>query len=415
MENIEKVKEKANWCLECKLKPCSKNGCPIQTNIPEFIGKIKSDEYEEAYKILINNNIFSHVCSLVCPQEEQCEGSCVREIKQNPTQIGELERFVNEWAYENNIDKKIEKAESNGKKVAIIGSGPAGLECAVELLKNGYDVTIFEKDEMPGGILWYGIPDFRLPKDIVKNIISKVEKLGAQIRTNMQFGKNISLEELKKEFDSIFIAIGAGKSSVYSLTDEPNENIYKSDIFLKAYSEKKFIKNLGKVVVIGGGNVAMDCARTAVKMGAENVKILYRRDQEHMPARKIELQDAIADGVQFVPLTRVISANVEDGRIKSLNCIQTTIEEARAVDVQNSEFSVEANTVVFAIGLKPEKLLLESQGIMTQENGLVQIDENGMTNIENVYAGGDVTESKSTVCRALAAGKKAAIGIMNQK
>ena len=414
MKNIEEINELAGWCLNCKMKPCSKNGCPMQTDIPEFIQKIKQNELEEAYKILIDNNIFSHVCSLVCPQEDQCEGSCVRGIKQTSTKIGELERFINEWALENKIAYQIIKKAKNGKKVAIIGSGPAGIECSIELLKNGYDVTIFEKDEVAGGILWYGIPDFRLPKEIVKNLITKVENLGAQIKTNQELGRDFSIESLKKEFDAIFIAIGATSSTIYSLTDESCSTIYKSDVFLKAYNEDKYLKNLGKVVVIGGGNVAMDTARVAVKMGAESVKILYRRDEEHMPARKIELEEAIEDGVEFKPLVRVVSANIKDQKMVSVNCIKTQIIDSKAVDVEGEEFTIDANTVVFAIGLKPEKELLEKEGIQLNDWGMIQIDENGMTNLENVYAGGDVTESKSTVCRALAAGKKAAKGIMQK-
>lgn len=362
----------------------------------------------------MDNNIFSHVCSLVCPQEDQCEGSCVRGIKQTPTKIGELEKFINEWANENKIEHKIGKEPKNGKKVAIVGSGPAGLECAIELLKNGYDVTIFEKDAIAGGILWYGIPDFRLPKEIVENIVRKVENLGAEIKTGVEFGKDITIQSLKQDFDSIFLAIGATTSMMYSLADKELESVYPSDVFLKAYNENKFLHNLGKVVVIGGGNVAMDAARVAVKMGAESVKILYRRDEVHMPARKVELKEAIEDGVEFVPLTRVISANLEKEKMVSVNCIQTEIVEGKAVDVEHTEFVVEADTVVFAIGLKPEKALLEKEGVKLNDWDMVEIDEDGMTNLENVFAGGDATESKSTVCRALAAGKRAAKGIMKK-
>lgn len=412
MKSIEEIENLAKWCLNCKTRPCSKSGCPMQTDIPEFIEKIKLGEYEDAYKILIDNNIFSHVCSLVCPQEEQCEGKCVRAIKQVPTKIGELEKFINEWAAENNVEYKISKVEKNGKKVAIVGSGPAGLECAIELLKNGYDVTIFEKDELPGGILRYGIPDFRLSKDIVDEIISRIEALGAVIKTGIELGKEISIEKLNKDFDFVFIGIGATSSMIYELSEENVDSVYKSDEFLKAYNENKFIENLGKVVVIGGGNVAMDAARVAVKMGAENVKILYRRDEEHMPARKIELEETIQDGVEFVELTRVISANVENGKMVSVNCIKTEIVDGKAVDIENTEFVVDADCVVFAIGLKPEKVLLQNQGIKLNDWGMIEIDENGMTNIERVFAGGDVIDSKSTVCKALAAGKKAALGIM---
>lgn len=412
MEKIDEIKEKAKWCLNCKMKPCSKTGCPMNTEIPEFIEKIKTDEYEVAYRILMENNLFSHICSLVCPQEEQCEGSCVRSVKQTPTKIGELERFIHEWAEENQIEYSVSQLPKNGKKIAIVGSGPAGLECAIELLKNGYEVTIFEKEKIPGGILWYGIPDFRLPKKIVQKLLKTIENLGATFKTQVEFGKEVTLENLRNEFDRVFLGIGATTSMRYELAKEKLEKIYLSDVFLKAYNENQFLKDLGKVVVIGGGNVAMDASRAAIRMGAEGVQILYRRDKEHMPARKIELEEALEDGVTFQPLTRVISANGEQGKMVSLNCIQTKIVDNKAVDIQGTEFTVEANTVVFAIGLKPEKELLEKQGIKLNDWGMIEIDEQGKTNLENVFAGGDATESKSTVCRALAAGKRAAEGIM---
>lgn len=410
---MEKIKEMANYCLNCKMKPCSIKGCPIQTNIPEFITEVKNENFEKAYDILQENNIFSHVCSIVCPQEEQCEGSCVRGIKSSPTSIGKLEKIVNDWAIDNNYEYKFEKVENNGKKVAIIGAGPAGLECATTLLKNGFKVDIYEKDSIPGGILVYGIPDFRLSKDIVKKVINKIECLGANIITNKELGKDFSLDEISKKYDAVFLGIGAAKSSTYSLSDKNLNNVYDSDVFLRAYNENKFIKNLGTVVVIGGGNVAMDSARVAVKMGADKVKILYRRDRAHMPAREVELDDAINDGVEFKELTRVISANETNGNITSVNCARTEIVDGKAVDKKDSEEFIEnANTVVFAIGLKPDKSLIEKQGIELNDWGYIKVDENGKTNLKNVYAGGDNTESKATVCRALAAGKKAALGII---
>ena len=407
------IKEKANYCLNCKVKPCSIKGCPMQTKIPEFITEVKNENFKKAYDILAENNMCSYICSIVCPQEEQCEGSCIRGIKSIPTNIGILERTVNEWAIENNYEYKFDKKENNGKKVAIIGSGPAGIECAAELLKNGYSVDIFEKERIPGGILVYGIPDFRLSKNIVNNVIKKIENLGANFITNKELGKDFSLEELSQKYDAVFLSIGAAISSTYSLSENEIKNVYKSDYFLKAYNEKKYIKDLGTVVVIGGGNVAMDSARVAVRMGANKVKILYRRDREHMPAREIELDDAIKDGVEFKELTRVVSANEKNGKIISLNCVKTEIIDGKAVDIKDAkEFQEEANTVVFAIGLKPDKSLIQNQGIELDDWGYIKIDENGKTNLPNIYAGGDNTESKATVCRALAAGKKAAFGIM---
>ena len=410
---MKEILNLAEECLNCKVKPCSKKGCPINTDIPEFISMVKEEKFEEAYKILQKNNLSSYICSLVCPQEEQCEGSCIRGIKASSVHIGNLEKAVNEWAIKNNYEYKIEKKEFNGKKVAIIGSGPAGLACSIELLKEGFSVDIYEKDKIPGGILVYGIPDFRLEKSIVEDLINKIKNLGANFFTEKELGKDITLNELSKKYDAVFVGIGATKSMTYSLSEENVNGIYKSDEFLKAYNEKNFIKKLGKVVVIGGGNVAMDSARAAVKMGAEEVKILYRRDRSHMPAREVELDDAIKDGVKFKELVRVISADIEDGNIKNVNCIETEIIEGKAVDKQGAEnYKEEANTVVFAIGLKPDKNLLQNQGIQIDEWGYVKIDENGKTNLENIYAGGDNTESKATVCRALAAGKRAASGII---
>ena len=411
MENIEEIKQKANWCLQCKTKPCMEKGCPIHTNIPEFISKIKEEKFKEAYDILQENNIFSHICGTICPQEEQCEGSCIRGIKQVPTSIGKLEKFVNEWAKENEYEFVYQVGEEKDKKVAIIGSGPAGLECAYELRKQGYQVTIFEKDEDFGGILRYGIPDFRLSKDIIKKIIDKLKKMEIVFRNNTCFGKDIKIDDLKNEFDAIFLGIGAEKSSTYDLGDF--ESIYDSDTFLRAYNNKKYLDNLGDVVVIGGGNVAMDSARAAIRMNAKSVSILYRRDKDHMPARSIELEEAIEDGVKPVFLTRVIKGIGTGKKLEKLECIKTEIIDHKAIDIVNSEFEYKADSVVFAIGLKPNKELLQKQNIELNEYGLIKVDENCRTSIEKVYAGGDSVESKSTVCRAISSARTAAKAIIS--
>lgn len=412
MEELENIKKEAAWCLNCKTRPCSKQGCPMCTNIPEFIEEIKNDNMEKAYDILYGNNIFSHICSIVCPQEEQCEGSCIRGIKQTATNIGKLERFVNDWAVKNSYNAKIELKPNNGKKVAIIGSGPAGLECAIELIKEGFSVTVYEKDKLPGGILIYGIPDFRLDKKIVEKIINNLKQNGVKFETEKELGKDIFINDLKEKYDAVFLGIGATVSSTYKLSENENKNVFKSDDFLKKYNEGKKIENLGTVVVIGGGNVAMDSARAAIRMGADKVKILYRRDRAHMPAREIELDEAIEDGVEFKELTRVISLNDKSEKITSVNCIGTEIIDGKAVDIDGKEFEETANSIVFAIGLKPNKNLITNENIELDDWGYIKIDENGKTNLANVYAGGDCTESKSTVCRALAAGKKAALGII---
>ena len=405
----EEILEKANYCLKCKTKPCSK-ACPMHTNIPEFITEISKGEYEKAYKILRENNMFTHICSIVCPQEEQCEGSCVRGIKQSPTQIGKLEKFVNEWAEKNNIKYISEIKKQKNKRIAVIGSGPAGLQAAYDLRKEGFEVTIFEKEKKLGGILNYGIPDFRLEKEYVNNIIEELKQLGVKFETEKELGKNIHIKELLKKYDSISLGIGAEMPSQYNLGEF--DKIYDSDYFLKAYNSNNFIKDLGNVVVIGGGNVAMDSARAAVKMGATTSNVLYRRDEEHMPARKIELQEAVEDGVNPEFKTRVIKAEGTNRKIEKVKCIKTEVIDGKAIDMPNTEFDFKADSVVFAIGLKPNKEILEKEGLQYNDNGLISIDENGKTNIDNVYAGGDLAESKSTVCRALGSARKAAKSII---
>lgn len=411
MENLDDVLNKASKCLNCKNPMCRK-GCPIATNIPAFISKIKENNYLEAYNILQENNLMSEICSTVCPVERQCMGSCVRGIKGEPVQINYLERFINDWAKENNIKYDIKCKNISNKKTAIIGAGPAGLACSIELRKAGADVTIFEKEEMCGGILEYGIPDFRLSKNTIENLIDKVQALGVKIKTGVELGKDIDIKTLKEQgYEYIFLGMGAEKQTTYTLTNEQVYGIFKSDEFLKAYNTGKQIKNLGTTVVIGGGNVAFDSARTALRMGAKEVYILYRRNEELMPARKIELQEAIENGVQMVFQTKVIGATVANGKLNQIECIKTKIENEKAVDIKGSNYMMKVDTVIFAIGSKANEQLLNKLGIKT-ENGLVCVNENYMTNIDKVYAGGDLVETKSSVCRAIATGKKAAKAIL---
>ena len=411
MEPIEQIKEKDKYCLNCKHKPCQK-ACPMQTEIPAFIEKLKEGNIEEAYKILLNNNIFSPICSRVCPQEDQCEGSCTRGIKGTPVDIGKLEYLVNQYAKQNGIEYNIKHTEKSNHSVAIIGSGPASLSCAYELAKTGVDVAIFEKENELGGILRYGIPPYRLDKEELDNTINKILSLGIKVQTNCEFGKTLNIDDLKAQgYEAIFLGLGAGTPSIYSLCNEDLKGFYASDYFLKEYNQGNNIDNLGKTVVIGGGNVAMDCARTASRLGAD-VSILYRRGIENMPARKKEIEEAIDDGVKIVPCTKVTSAKGENGNITEIECIKTKVIDGKAVDLENTNYTMKVDSFIFAIGLSPEKELLEKEGI-AMEKGLIVIDENGKTNLDKVYAGGDVTESKSTVCRAIAAGKKAARGILN--
>lgn len=412
MYDINDIENKANKCLNCK-NPMCRTGCPIATAIPDFISKLKENDYKSAYELLQENNVMSEICSRICPVEQQCMSRCVRGIKGEPVQINYLEKFINDWAEENNIKYHYKIEDNIDNKVAIIGSGPAGIACSAELAKAGFkNITIFEKEEKCGGILQYGIPDFRLSKDLVKSVIQKIEKLGIKIKNNVIFGKDITLEDLKKQgYTAVFIAIGATTATTYKLTDKNTTNIYKADEFLKLYNTGKPVQNLGKCVVIGGGNVALDSARVAARTGAD-VNILYRRNKELMPACKSELEDALEDGVKITYLTKVISANLENNRIKSVNCIKTKIENDKAVDLENSEFIVPADTVIFAIGSKIDKTFFENAGILIKD-GLIEVTEKYQTNLENVYAGGDLVETKSSVCRAIATGKKAAKAIID--
>ena len=414
MYNLDEVLIEANKCLNCK-NPMCKKGCPIATSIPEFIAKIKENNYIEAYNILQEKNLMSEICSTVCPVEEQCMGSCVRGIKGEPVQINYLERFINNWAKENNIDYEIEVKNTSNKKVAVIGAGPAGLACSIELRKAGCAVTVFEKEDKYGGLLEYGIPDFRLSRNILSNLIEKLEKIGIEFKNNMELGKDISLDELKAQgFEYVFLGMGAQKQSTYWLTDEKTTSIYKSDEFLKYYNTGKKIDNLGITVVIGGGNVAFDSARSALRMGAKEVYIIYRRNEELMPARKVELEDAINEGVKMVWQTKVIGAEIENGKIEQIECLKTKIEDKKAVDIEGTNYKMKANTIIYAIGAKADEKFFKDLGINT-ENGLVQVDENYMTNIDGIYAGGDLVESKSSVCKAISTGKKTAKVILARK
>ena len=278
----------------------------------------------------------------------------------------------------------------------------------VELAKKGYQVTIFEKEKQIGGLLTYGIPGFRLPRNITENLTNRLKNLNIEIKTEIEFGKDITLETLKKEYRAIFIGIGAGIPSIYNLSNERCDKIYKSNYILKEYNAKRIVENLGDVIVIGGGTVATDSARAAIRMGAKSSTIVYRRDNLKMPARQIELEEAIEDGVQIVYNTKVLSADIENGKIKNVNCIKTDSSTDKVVDIENSEFTIKADSIIFAIGLKPDKTLIQKQGLELDSSGLIKINENCMTNIEGVFAGGDATQSKATVCKAIENGRNAA-------
>lgn len=423
----EMAKEEATRCLNCKNKPCV-NGCPVNVRIPEFVAKVAAGEFEEAYKIVTSTNGLPAVCGRVCPQESQCEGKCVRGIKGEPVAIGRLERFCADWHMKNSTAKG-EKPASNGKKVAVIGAGPSGLTCAGDLAKLGYEVTIFEAFHTAGGVLVYGIPEFRLPKEIVHKEVKNLEDLGVEIRTNMIIGKTLSVDELlEMGYKAVFIGSGAGLPSFMGIEGEDLIGVYSANEYLtrtnlmKAYLDEydtPIIKS-SSVAVVGGGNVAMDAARCAKRLGADKVYIVYRRGLEEMPARKEEIHHAMEEGVIFRNLNNPVKINGdENGRVKSMECVEMELGEPddsgrrRPVVKEGSNFELEVDTVIMAIGTSPNPLIRSTtEGLETNRRGCLVVNEETMqTTREGVYAGGDAVTGAATVILAMGAGKQAAKAI----
>lgn len=424
----EMALEEAQRCLNCKHKPCIK-GCPVMVKIPEFIALVADGKFEDAYLKIQETSSLPAVCGRVCPQESQCEKYCVRGIKGEPVAIGRLERFVADW-YMKNITAKQTMPKQNGKKVAVVGAGPSGLACAGDLAKMGYAVTIFEAFHIPGGVLVYGIPEFRLPKDIVAAEVEKLKDLGVKVMTNMVIGKVLSIEELLTDegFDAVFIGTGAGLPSFMNIEGESLNGVYSANEFLtrinlmKAYKFPEFDTPVyvGKnVVVVGGGNVAMDAARSAKRLGAENVYIVYRRSEEEMPARVEEIHHAKEEGIEFKLLNNPIKINGSDGWVDSVTCVKMELGEADASGrrspqvIEGSEFDIDADVVVIAIGQTPNPLIKNTTpDLETNRFGcIVAKEETGATSKQGVYAGGDVVTGAATVILAMGAGKTAASSI----
>ena len=426
--NKEEAMNEAVRCINCKNAQCIK-GCPVAIDIPGFIEKVKAGEIEEAYQIISQSSALPAVCGRVCPQESQCEGKCIRGIKGDPISIGKLERFVADWARENNI-KPAGAAEKKGKSVAVIGSGPAGLTCAGDLAKMGYDVTIFEALHEPGGVLVYGIPEFRLPKrEVVAKEIENVKALGVKIETNVVVGKSVTIDELIDEegFDAVFIGSGAGLPKFMGIAGENSNGVFSANEYLtrsnlmKAFDENSNtpIMNSKKVAVVGGGNVAMDAARTALRLGAE-VHIVYRRSEEELPARVEEVHHAKEEGIIFDLLTNPVEIYADEkGWVTGMKCIKMELGEPdasgrrRPVEVPGSEFVMELDTVIMSLGTSPNPLISSTtEGLETNKwKCIVAEEENGRTSKEGVYAGGDAVTGAATVILAMGAGKAAAKGI----
>ena len=420
----EMAMEEATRCLNCKHQPCKK-GCPVGVPIPEFIQEVAAGNFEEAYKIITSENALPAICGRVCPQENQCEGKCVRAIKGEAVGIGRLERFVADYhmAHGNAPELKI---ESNGIKVAIIGSGPAGITCAGELAKKGYQVTVFEALHKTGGVLSYGIPEFRLPKDLVQKEVDSVAALGVKFETNVVVGRSITIDELQEQgYQGIFIGSGAGLPRFQNIPGENLNGVYAANEFLtrvnlmKGYEFPKHptpIKITDTVCVIGAGNVAMDAARTAKRLGAKNVYIVYRRGSEEVPARAEEVHHAKEEGIIFKLLTNPVKIEGEDGWVKSMECVEMELGEPdesgrrRPVVKEGSNFIIETGTVIVSIGQSPNPLIRQTTpGLETQKWGGIIVDEASMkTSKDGVYAGGDVVTGAATVILAMGAGKAAA-------
>ena len=426
--NKEEAMEEASRCLNCKKAKCVE-GCPVNINIPGFIHQVKEGNFEEAYKVISESSALPAICGRVCPQESQCEGKCIRGIKGEAVSIGKLERFTADWARENGI-KPVPAAEKNGKKVAVIGSGPSGLTCAGDLAKLGYDVTIFEALHEAGGVLVYGIPEFRLPKlDVVAKEVENVKSLGVKIETNVIIGRSITIDELMDEegFEAVFIGSGAGLPMFMGIPGETAKGVFSANEYLtrnnlmKAFREDydtPIVKGK-KVAVVGGGNVAMDAARTALRLGAE-VHIVYRRSEAELPARAEEVHHAKEEGVIFDLLTNPTEILVnEDDAVAGMKCVRMELGEPdasgrrRPVVISGSEFVLDVDTVIMSLGTSPNPLISSTTiGLDTNKRKCIIADEEtGKTSKDGVYAGGDAVTGAATVILAMGAGKAAAKGI----
>ena len=429
------LKEAAR-CLECKNMPCVQ-GCPVKVHIPEFIARVREGDFEGAYQIISESSSLPAVCGRVCPQETQCEAKCIRGIKGDPVGIGRLERFVADW-HNTHSSAEVTRPDSNGKKVAIVGSGPAGLTCAGDLAKKGYDVTVFEALHLAGGVLVYGIPEFRLPKSIVAKEIDTLKSLGVKIETNMIIGKTLTVDELfEMGFEAIFIGTGAGLPRFMGIEGENLNGVYSANEFLtrnnlmKAYRKDSNtpVMKANHVAVVGGGNVAMDAARTAKRLGADNVYIVYRRSLEELPARREEIEHAMEEGIEFMLMTnpkKILGYNnpedkrdPKNGFVRAIECVKTELGEPDAsgrrspVELPDSKFTLDVNCVIMSIGTSPNPLIKSTtEGLdVNKRGGIIVEEETGKTSRDGVYAGGDAVTGAATVILAMGAGKTAANAI----
>lgn len=412
IHEIEKVKKQAEYCLNCKTKPCQ-TGCPLQNNIPDFIKCVKEEKYEEAFKVLSETTIFEPICGRVCPQKSQCEGSCIRGVKGESVHIGDLEKFVGNYALEN-IELSVQQATNNSKKIAIIGSGPSGLACSYYLSSRGYKVSIYEKHSKLGGLLRHGIPEFRLEKDLLDKWLEKyILNKNVEIFTNVELGKDITLEDLKNEYDVVVLAFGANISNKMNVEGEEQSFVFGGNELLE-YNNMPDFRNR-KVAVVGGGNVAMDVSRTIKRLGAENVSVVYRRSEKQMPAETKEIEEAREEGIEFLFQTNMIK--VLDNKIE---CVKTELIKKEGetreypINVEGSNFFMDIDFVVLAVGSSADKNLIDKLELETNKWGNIKVDENYRTSEKNIYAIGDLIGTKQTVAWAARSGFECAKFILKQ-
>lgn len=414
INNFEELKQKANYCLNCKAKPCSNKGCPLNNDIPTFINLAKNGEFEKAYEIITKTSVLPSICGRICPHYKQCQGSCIRGIKGNPVSIGEIEAFIGDMAIKHNYNiKKFDKQDLYQKNIAVIGGGPSGLTVSSFLARRGANITIYEKYSNLGGILTRGIPEFRLPKNIVEKSIDKILALGINVKYNMQLGKDFKLDDIKNKYDAIILAFGANVSNKMNINGEDLNGVYGANEFLEGLYNIDF--NGKNVVVNGGGNVAIDAARTAKSKGAKNVFVTYRRSKNEMPAEKKEVEDAINENIEFLfqnNIVKIIGNN--QNQVSGVQLIKTELvknpndNRLTPVNIENSDYTINADYVIMALGSHPANFV-KNLGLELKSNGKILTNEFGQTSIPNVYAIGDLADNKSTV--AFAAKSARIVGI----
>ena len=411
---MQKIEEKANYCLNGPVKPCSNKGCPLGNNIPGFIKAIKEEDYKKAYEILSETTVLEAVCGRICPHTKQCEGSCVRGIKSNPVSIGEMEAFIGDISIKENYKISEKNIENQDKKIAIVGGGPAGITAAAFLLKHGYSVTMYEKYNYLGGLLVHGIPEFRLPKEIVKQTVQKVVDLGLEVKYNQELEKDFTLHELVEEYDAIFLAFGANITTKMGVEGETLDGVYGGNQLLEHQFHPDYTNK--KVAIIGGGNVAMDCARTIKRLGAQEVKVIYRRAEEQMPAETKEIQEAKEEGIEFLFQNNIVKISGKE-KVEQVELIKTELVQKEGetrkvpVNIENSNYIIDIDYIIMALGSEPEGFV-KKLGLKLNKWGRIQIDEKNRTSNSKVFAGGDIAGAKGTVAWAARSGRDAAYSIM---